>query len=357
MDPLRRLWGWLRGLGPTETGHRAATRQQITHVVILDGTMSSLMPGFETHAGAVYKLLREMPASAHLSLYYEAGIQWMDWRRLHHVAAGRGINRQIRRAYGTLASRYHPGDRIVLMGYSRGAYAVRSLSGLIDRVGLLEARHATVRNVRQAYRHYESGVKSDAARAFSAAFCHGHIEIEMIGVWDTVKALGLRLPFVWKLTETRHSFHNHALGDVVRHGFHALALDETREVFAPVLWQAPPDWQGRVEQVWFHGCHGDVGGQLGGYEPARPLANIPLVWMLEKLEERGVALPDGWRARFPCDATAPSVGSFRGWGKMFLNRRRRVVGQDPSEALHPSAVHSSRHVDLPFSDPGLPHGA
>ncbi len=50
---------------------------------------------------------------------------------------GRGINRQIRRVYGFIASRYRPGDRIFLFGYSRGAYAVRSLAGVIDQVGLL----------------------------------------------------------------------------------------------------------------------------------------------------------------------------------------------------------------------------
>ena len=61
---------------------------------------------------------------------------------------GRGINRQIRRAYGYLASRYRPGDKIYLFGYSRGAYAVRSLAGVIDRIGLLRPEHATVRHIR-----------------------------------------------------------------------------------------------------------------------------------------------------------------------------------------------------------------
>ncbi|HEY6918133.1 MAG TPA: DUF2235 domain-containing protein, partial [Tabrizicola sp.] len=55
-------------------------------------------------------------------------------------------------------------------------------------------------------------------------------------------------------------------------------------------------------------------------------------------EALGLALPEGWRARYPCDADAPMVGTWRSWGKWFLMRRRRVVGRDRSERLHPTAV-------------------
>ena len=351
MRPRERIKGWLARVPPAPRDSRPSfARGPITHVVVLDGTMSSLRPGCETHAGTAYKLLCEVPARARLSLYYEEGSQWLDWRHTNDVAFGHGLNRQIERAYGHLASRYRPGDRIVLLGYSRGAYAARSLAGVIDRVGLLEARHALARNVAQAYRHYRAGGSSAAAHAFTARYCHAETPIEVIGVWDTVKSLGIRLPLLWMLTESRHAFHNHELSPVVRHGYHALSLDETREVFAPVLWTCRPGWPGHVEQVWFRGCHGDVGGHLIGDERARPLANIPLVWMLDKLERHDVPLPAGWRDRFPQDQTAPSVGTMRGWGKLFLWRRRRAVGQDASERLHPTAVHSPRQVELPLCD-------
>lgn len=313
----------------------ARTRGPVTHIIILDGTMSSLVPGNESNAGLTYGLIAER-GGAPRSVYYEAGLQWQDWRATVDVIAGRGINRQIRRAYGHLASRYRPGDRIFLFGYSRGAYAVRSLAGAIDQVGLVRSEHAIERNILTAYRHYKSSPGSPAAVAFREAYCHRVTPIEMVGVWDTVKALGIRLPLFWRWSEGAHAFHSHRLGPSVRRGYHALALDETREAFTPILWDCPPDFNGVVEQVWFRGAHGDIGGQLGDFQQARPLANIPLVWMLERAEASGLALPDGWRARFPLDVDAPSIGTWRGWGKLFLLRRRRVVGLDPSERVHDS---------------------
>lgn len=331
-------WAWRKARrGRTEMVRPATGRGRVDHVVLLDGTMSSLTPGRETNVGLTYKLLREMPRSG-LSLRYEAGVQWQDWRTTMDVVHGRGINRAIRRAYGHLASRYHPGDRIFLFGYSRGAYAVRSLAGVIDRVGLVRAEYATERAIRDAYRHYENDPHGPAAKAFRSRYCHESVPIEMIGVWDTVKALGLRLPLLWMLTEGRHAFHSEHLGNSVRHGYHALALDETREAFAPVMWETRGDWPGvDVEQMWFRGAHGDVGGQLGGFPPARPLSNIPLIWMVEKAEACGLALPAGWRGRFRTDPGAPPVGTVRGWGKLFVARRRRLVGRDPSEYVHVSA--------------------
>jgi uncharacterized protein (DUF2235 family) len=314
-----------------------ARRGAVTHVIILDGTMSSIAPGEESNAGLIYKLLSDL-TGPEVSVYYEGGVQWTSWKNTHEVMMGRGINRQIRRAYGYLASRYRPGDRIFLFGYSRGAFAVRSLAGVLDQVGLLRTDSATERNVQLAYRHYQAGGQSEAARAFAQETCYPEISIDMIGVFDTVKSLGLRLPLLWKLTEGNHDFHNHALGRCVRSGYHALALEESRAVYAPVMWHSEPDWPGRLEQVWFGGTHGDVGGQLGGFVEARGLSNIPLVWMLFQAELHGLPLPEGWRRRFPMDSDGPSVGMWRGWGKMFLIREKRVTGRDPSERIHESAI-------------------
>lgn len=350
-----KLLGWLGRPLRSEHSSESPYRGPQTHVIILDGTMSTLEPGRETHAGQVFRLACEM--GSQVSVFYEAGVQWKSWRTTLDVMMGRGINRQIRRAYGYLASRYKPGDRIFLIGYSRGAYGVRSLAGVIDMVGLLRAEHATVRNIRQAYRHYECNPGGPHAAAFARAFCHDETPIEMVGVWDSVKALGMRLPLLWRWAEARHAFHNHQLGPSIQHGYHALALDETRQVFTPVLWQCSPGFKGHVEQVWFRGSHGDVGGQLGEYEQARPLSNVSLVWMLEKAEQHGFPLPPNWRDRYPADPDAPSVGTWRGWGKIFLLRGPRTVGRDRSERLHdsvrPEDVQAASH--RPIAHPTATH--
>ena len=327
------------------------------HVIILDGTFSTLDEGMETNAGMTFRLLKEKSVAGRRAVYYEPGLQWEGWRYAAALAQGHGINAQIRRAYGYLASHYRPGDRIYLFGYSRGAFAVRSLAGVIDRVGLLKREHATERAVRLAWRHYRTDPDRAAARAFARRFCHDDTKVEMVGVWDTVKALGLRLPLLWMLTEQRNAFHNHQLGPAVKHGFQALALNETRDVFEPVLWDCGGDWQGHIDQVWFRGAHGDIGGQIGTFEAARPLANIPLVWMLDRAESCGLVLPDGWRDRFPCDATAPMVGTNSGWGRCFLLRHRRVVGRNPSERVHPTAQVVPRRwwqARIPFAKPAEP---
>lgn len=303
------------------------------HIVILDGTMSSLMPGRETNAGLAYKLIRDR-RDPHVTLFYEPGIQWQGWRRAIEVIAGIGINRQIRRAYRFLAHRYRPGDRIYLLGYSRGAYAVRSLAGIIDQMGLMRPEAATDTRIRQLYSYYQERRDSPYAEKFAARYCHRDVPIEMIGVWDTVKALGIRAPVLWRLAPMATEFHSDQLSASVKHGYHALALNERRLAFAPVLWECPPGWNGHVEQVWFRGTHGDIGGQLAGFRDARPLANIPLVWMLEQAEACGLRLPDQWQERFPRDPAAPSAGMNRSWGKLFVLRRPRRIGADRSESLH-----------------------
>lgn len=328
---LSRLFGRLWRRPDTDFG---PVRGAQVHLVILDGTLSTLERGHETNAGLTYRLAQEM--GHQVSVYYEPGAQWNDWRSLKGVLGGQGTNQRIRRAYGYLASRYRTGDRIYLMGYSRGAYAVRSLAGMIDRVGLLRREEATERNIRQIYRLYECAPEGETARRFAARYCRDAVPIEMIGVWDTVKSLGINAPVLWRLSVARHAFHNHALGAGVKRGYHALARDETRVAYRPVLWETDTTAPARVEQVWFRGSHGDVGGQLGGRSYARPLSNIPLVWMLERAEAAGLPLPEGWVSRFEQDVTVPAIGVWTGWSMLLITRRKRPVGRDPSERLHDS---------------------
>lgn len=318
------------------TKKQTAVTGHTIHVVIIDGTMSTLSPGLESNAGLAAKLLYEMGNT--VSVHYEPGLQWTKPLKAFGVLAGRGINQQIRDAYGYLASRYRPGDKIFLLGFSRGAYAVRSLAGIIDMIGLLRAEEATTRNIRTAYRHYECTPSSDGAQTFARKYCHEKIAIEMIGVWDTVKSLGLNAPVLWRLSVARNAFHNHELGKSVKQGFQALAHDENRVAYSPVMWDTNADWPGHVEQMWFRGAHGDIGGHLGRYTQARPLANISLVWILEKAESCGLPLPPAWQTRFPQDANAPSIGTWRGLAGLLIMRKKRIIGMGASENMHSSVA-------------------
>ncbi len=336
MSVIERARRWWSGHVTVETVPAAPRRGPQDHVIILDGTLSTLQPGQEGNSALLFYLLTKGVRSTARNVYYEPGQQWEGWRHGLKIIEGRGVDPQIRRAYGWLASHYMPGDRIFLFGYSRGAFAVRSIAGVIDRVGLLRREHATERGVRAAFRHYQRSPNSPAAKDFARHFCDPETVIQMVGVWDTVKALGHKFP--WTLTAPTNVFHDHILGATTLRGYHALAKDETRVIFAPILWDTSDGDPSRIEQVWFTGAHGDIGGNIGTWGQCRPLANIPLVWMLEKAEGMGLALPDGWRDRFPTDPDAPMVGTLRGFGLWFLRRRRRILGRDASESVHPSVA-------------------
>lgn len=314
-------------------------RRPIPHIILMDGTLATMNGPRATHIGTIRRLVRR---AGPVRIHYARGLSWDDWRGISAVATGRGVEERIAAAYGWLASSWRPGDPIFIFGYSRGAFAARSLAGMIGRVGLLTPRAATERNIRLAWRFYHRGGSAAAMAAFRRR-CHPEVTIDMVGVFDTVMALGVRLPLLWMLTEARHRFHDQRLGGHARFGAQALALDETRAAFQPILWEA--DAADRIEQVWFRGSHADIGGQLDGFEAARPLANIPLVWMLGRAAAQGLPLPAGWRAGLPCDPTAPSVGSWRGWGRAFLLRAPRTVGTTGSDAPDASA--------LPYDGPAL----
>jgi hypothetical protein len=142
-----------------------------------------------------------------------------------------------------------------------------------------------------------------AIDAFQRAYpVNTNVPIEFIGVWDTVDAVGL--PFALTSLVNRFiyqfKFPTQTLGAGVRHAYHALAIDDARQAFEPVLWVGPDD---RIEQVWFAGAHSNVGG---GY-PKQGMSLVALDWMLAHAAACGLRLHKMDREIFHCHASVDDM--------------------------------------------------
>jgi uncharacterized protein (DUF2235 family) len=218
--------------------------------------------------------------------FYDWGIG-TDRKRLAGGISGAGIDKNIMDCYRFLVHNYEVGDRLYLFGFSRGAYTVRSLAGFIRNCGLLRREHAD--RIPAAYRLYRKRSKSSSPNAtqsvrFRREYAVADLTpIEFVGVWDTVGALGIPVPFWGTLGEREFLFHDTEPSKIVQHARHALAIDENREDFEPTLWSEKPGLD--LKQVWFAGVHADVGG---GYKE-RGLSHCAGRWMLDEAARFGLS--------------------------------------------------------------------
>lgn len=210
-------------------------------------------------------------------------------------ALGRGIDYHIQEAYSFLALNYNPGDEIYLLGFSRGAYTVRSLAGFIYNSGLLKREKINLfKEAYALYRDRDHASRPDQQKSTDFRHENGdRVPIKFLGCWDTVSSLGLpNLPPFWLIRKSfnkRYGFHNHKLSSIIEHARHAIAIDEPREAF-----KVEPMQQGESEkktqtlkQVWFPGNHGCVGG---GDEKYKGFSDAALEWMMHEAQELGLAL-------------------------------------------------------------------
>lgn len=213
------------------------------------------------------------------------GTRWYD--KLRGGVFGVGLSRKIQEGYRYLVTHYRDGDRIFIFGFSRGAYSARSLVGMIRNAGLLSA--ANERRVSEAYSLYrtrDEGADSENARFFRQRYARQDIDIHCLGVWDTVGALGIPVEsFDW-FNQAFYRFHDTELSSIVRHAYHAVAVDEHRRNYCATLWDPKEKSNQQVEQVWFSGAHANVGGGYAG----NPLSDLPLRWMAEKAAACGLRI-------------------------------------------------------------------
>jgi uncharacterized protein (DUF2235 family) len=275
-------------------------------------------------------------------LYYDNGIgtegDWLE--KVFDGATGTGISANILQAYSFIISTYEPGDELFFFGFSRGAFTVRSLAGLIRNSGILDIKNTD--KIEHAYQLYHSRhpayhPKEIETTLFRKTFAvEETTKIKFIGVWDTVGALGNPL-FLNGVVSRRNEFHDTELSSRVLNAFHALAIDEKRKNFEAALWHQQKDSKGQtLEQVWFPGVHSDVGG---GY-PQTPLSDISLRWMKEKTE--GCNLSFGPVEMHP-DPLGMMHESLKGFYKLGKILYRPIDLSIPglgntNESIHPAVI-------------------
>ena len=216
-------------------------------------------------------------------------VRWLD--RLAESVSGMGItsdgiNDNVTEAYRYLMDCHEPGDRMYLFGYSRGAHTVRVLAAMLHKCGLLTK--GSMNLVPYMEDIYHKRGNDEIAVGFKRSFsreCRPHF----IGVWDTVASIG------WI---RRKQFSNNRLNPDVAHACQVLALDERRHHFRVSVWDETGLPVGQtIEQVWFPGYHGDVGGQ----ESDRRISDISLEWMLGHAESKELKLRPDWRESLNSD--------------------------------------------------------
>ena len=222
-------------------------------------------------------------------VYYGWGIGTDADKHLAAITgAGAGIDKNIQDCYRFLVHNFAVGDELFFFGFSRGAYTVRSLAGLVRNAGILKSNKAE--RIPEAYAMYRrrgraASPDSLAAEDFRHQHCHAdRTPLAFIGVWETVGTLGIPTPFWGSLNKRSFLFHDTALSSSVKTARHALALDERRSDFAPCLWQ--PKTGVDLKQSWFVGSHSDVGG--GNANTA--LNTLALVWLASEAQLQGLRL-------------------------------------------------------------------
>lgn len=227
-------------------------------------------------------------------------------RRILGGVFGAGLISRIVRGYTYISRNYEQGDNIILVGFSRGAYTVRALAGLIASEGLLrdskwlskeDAYRMGIkvwRNYRGRLKHSHNIILSLMETTIEKIDYLNHVNkddlvpvghISAVAVWDTVGALGIPEYYKDKRMDL-FKFADNVLNQKVHYGFHAVALDEQREDFTPSLWKRREN----VVQMVFPGAHSDVGGGYSTENNESGLSDITLQWMAENLKSIGVSI-------------------------------------------------------------------
>lgn len=268
-------------------------------------------------------------------------------------ATGRGIHKNILDGYRYIVQNYAANDKIFLFGFSRGAYTVRALSGLINNCGILKRPDA--RLISDAWKIYKSPLAKnhpdgEASSLFRGDHCHQSRRVHFVGVWDTVGALGI--PFsLMGLFDNHDEFYDTKMGSNVTFARHALAIDEQREDFEPTIWD--PRSGVDLKQVWFAGVHSDIGGS---YPPDKQTgaiaADVPLAWMLDEATQKGLKIEPHIRNALTDGSKGKLNKSRNHVYRLKSPLHRPLINDDKHTKIHPS-VKSRYLADSSYRPPQL----
>jgi uncharacterized protein (DUF2235 family) len=263
-------------------------------IVCCDGT-DNQFSGDHTNVIRTFKVAEGLPGQA---CYYDPGVGTLPltgfvtnlgekWSITEGLAFGAGLIEDVQEAYEYLMAVYEPGDLVFLFGFSRGAFTVRALAGMINAVGLLYPdSDQLVPYARNYWRTYkgENSPGGKVCAEFKATLARP-CPIHFLGVWDTVSSVGFFNLFK-NVASYPFTFRNPG----VTHVRHAVSIDERRCFFRQNLmekWDPGQD----VKNVWFAGVHSDVGG---GYPVAHAgLSKLTFEWMMVEAVSKGFGIDRG----------------------------------------------------------------
>ncbi len=309
-------------------------------VVFSDGTGQE---GGEGNPSNIYKLFRMLENRTPDQIsFYDRGLG-TGWRKFGGNVFGSGISKNIKECYRFIFDHFEADDEIFLFGFSRGAATVRSLSGFIHLFGMLpKSRPELIDKAWKIYKIKDRAIREEKASALISKHHNMWVYIEFLGVFDTVAALGVPNKFINRVIDRmpgmKHDFHDFLLSESVRNAYQALAIDDERKTFHPIIWDPKLQGHQKMEQVWFAGVHTDVGG---GYAEQN-LSDIPLEWMLDKAGPCGLRIYAGHNVKINPDVNGTMHDPFD--GRMPWRREERTWD---------SQIHGKPRVHHSVSDRSL----
>uniref|UniRef100_Q07H09 T6SS Phospholipase effector Tle1-like catalytic domain-containing protein n=1 Tax=Rhodopseudomonas palustris (strain BisA53) TaxID=316055 RepID=Q07H09_RHOP5 len=276
-------------------------------VLLSDGTGNSASKVWKSNVWRLFESL-DLRGEEQIA-FYDDGVGTSSFKPLAILGGvfGWGLKRNVLDIYKFLCTNYRPGDKIYGFGFSRGAFTIRVVIGLILSQGLVrgDTDAEFYQNAKMAYRAYRAEkfrtiwriemlfrlIRDAVLYLFGVRYDKANNQvvdqIAFVGVWDTVAAYGMPIDemargisqWIWPL-----ELPNRVFDLRIQRACHALSLDDERTTFHPVLWNEDGVPAEQLSQVWFAGVHSNVGG---GY-PDDSLAYIPLVWIMKEAQAFGL---------------------------------------------------------------------